>query len=162
MKSIIFNKPFSVFMCIFVLFTAYRINVPVSSDKTIISIYPTGSYNETYYFEIDSDKTLKAMCGTRNHERIELENFLDENSVKSSETISLEPQDYQQLISLLDKIEADNSVEYKYYTDSWDISIFYNGKSYVTNEPTENENIKNLKKLIIDLSPINIDLHGWA
>lgn len=162
MKSMIFNKPFSVFMCIFVLFTAYKTTDSVSSDKTIISIYPTGSYNETYYFEIDSGKTLKAMCGTRNHERIELEKFLDKNSVKSSETIKLEPQDYQQLISLLDKIESDNSIEYNYYTDSWDISIFYNGKCYVTNEPTENENINNLERFIIDISPIDIDLHGWA
>ena len=46
--------------------------------------------------------------------------------------------------------------------DSWDIAIYYNRKSYKINYYTDNAYVKELINLLIDISPVHVDLHGWS
>ena len=54
--------------------------------------------------------------------------------------------DLQTLIDMANKLETKGCSKKQLWTDSWDVAFLYNGKV----------------NKIIELSPIPVDLHGWA
>ena len=117
-----------------------NINNVEPSDNIIIAIYPTGTDSETYYFDINVD-----------------------TSDVEEKVVNLYQKDIVHILKLLKEIENNkDSLNYKIVYDSWDIAIYYNRKSYKINYYTDNAYVKELINLLIDISPIHVDLHGWS
>ncbi len=161
---IFFVVPIAVIMSVIVYLRISNEKSVSDSNKTTVAFCPTGTYSETYYFEINTkENTLNAFFGTRNSDNIKSRHFLSSMSDKVHKTVNLEPKATGQMIHLLEEIENNKNLpEYCYSTDSWDILIYYNNHSYKLNYYTDNDTVKKLINLIIDISPIDVDLHGFA
>lgn len=144
-----------------------KLNINNNNIKTnnniIIAIYPTGTYDETYYFDINTDGKLTALFGTRKTDNISSKHFISDISNVKEKVIYLHQKDIVQILKLLVEIEnSKDLLNYKIYYDSWDIAIYYNQKSYKINYYTDNIYVKELINLIVNISPIQVDLHGWS
>lgn len=140
-----------------------NINNVEPSDNIIIAIYPTGTDSETYYFDINVDGKLTAIFGTRKTDNIVSKNFISYTSDVEEKVVNLYQKDIVHILKLLKEIENNkDSLNYKIVYDSWDIAIYYNLKSYKINYYTDNAYVKELINLLIDISPIHVDLHGWS
>lgn len=89
--------------------------------------------------------------------------FLSSESEKNYKNLILESDTTEQIINILDEIESSkDTIEYRNFYDSWDILIYYNNYSYKFNYNIDNNTVKKLIDLIIDISPIDVDMHGFA
>lgn len=132
-------------------------------DNIIIAIYPSDTNSETYYFNINMDGKLTVLLGTRKTDNISSKHFINNTSVIEEKVMNLQQKDIVQILKLLKEIENNkDSLNYKIICDSWDVAIYYNQQSYKINYYTDNAQVKELVNLIIDISPIQIDLHGWS
>ena len=133
-----------------------------SSDVMQFAVFPTGTSDETYYFTLNQEGTLKCAVGERKGDDIKQNNFL-KKIVNSSEKL-LSSTDMQILIDLSNELEVSGYDSKKpIVDDSWDVALIYNGKVYEMNlHVSDSEMFKKLVDKIIELSPIPVDLHGWA
>lgn len=137
----------------------------LDNDVIIIAIYPTAISSETYYFNINLNGKLIASHGTRKSDDITSEKFLISNSIINKQTLYLDQENIEIIIELLNKLENEReSLKYYIATDSWDIGIYYNQHSYKINYDfnNDNESVDKLIDMIIDISPIHVDIHGFA
>ena len=94
------------------------------------------------------------------HAAVDIEN---ESVTVEEKVVNLYQKDIVHILKLLKEIENNkDSLNYKIVYDSWDIAIYYNRKSYKINYYTDNAYVKELINLLIDISPIHVDLHGWS
>lgn len=136
-----------------------NINVVEPNNSIVIAIYPIGTDSETYYFNIDMNVKL----GTRKTDNISSKEFINNTSIVEQKVIDLQQKDIVQILKLLKEIENNkDSLNYKTFYDSWDIAIYYNLKSYKINYYTDNVQVNALINLMIEISPIKVDLHGWS
>lgn len=161
MKTNAIKNFFFIFISICIFLVGCKANDSVSSEKILISIYPTSSYNETYYIELDPNKNFTVMYGMRNNDLFPYEDYFNIDSADTIKTLKLPQKDYDNLINTIQKVRNDYSIKYVYKTKSWNIALCYNGRRIETNIFINNENLNNLKEMIIDLSPVEIDLHSW-
>ena len=127
------------------------------------AIFPTGTYGESYYFVLDRDGTLKCAVGTRKSDDIEQPDFL--KTIIASSERKLGDEDLQIITGLANKLEASGHAKEKLFAeDCWDAALLYNGKVYEINiwHNDGPDEFLNLIKKIMELSPIAVDLHGWA
>ena len=126
------------------------------------SIYPTGTSDETYYFALNQNGILKCAVGSRKNNNINQRDFL-KHTVDSSEK-QLDEQEVQTLIKFADALEATRfDKEKRIVKDSWDIAFSYKGRVYEMNwHINDSEELRKLTGTFISLSPISVDLHGWA
>jgi len=144
--------------------TIFAATAKIETDDIMrLAIFPTGTSEETYYFVLRQDGVLFCAIGSREGDEIVQPNFL--RRMDSSIEMLLVASDFQCLIDLSDELEAScyNSLKHE-WEDSWDVALLYNGKIYEMNywHNDNSEAFTNLVNKIIELSPIPVDLHGWA
>ena len=129
----------------------------------MIAIYPTGTYDETYLFVLNRDGGFACSYGTRNSDDFTQWDFLRTTAASSDKTLN--NSEMQMLIDLADRVESEgSSVEKQIFTDSWDVTLLYNGRIYEMNYWYNNGSgaFADLAHHIIGLSPVPVDLHAWA
>lgn len=130
------------------------------SNDILISIYPTGQNEETYYFIINNNQ-LNAYKGTRKNDDICSQNFLYKFDISDNKI--LDKATTLKIIGLLDEIELNSEIinsDYQY--DSWYISVVYKGVIYGSDCFTAHSAISALINLITEESPIPVDLHSFS
>jgi hypothetical protein len=127
-----------------------------------LAIFPVGTYDETYYFIIKNDTAIICSVGTRNNDNINKNNFM--KSIKESKEVKLSTQDFEYISDLLKTLKETNlDTENQLILDSWHVALLYDGKVYEADYwENKSEIFQKLIEKIINLSPITIDLHGWA
>jgi hypothetical protein len=131
-------------------------------DKNLkISIFPVGTTEETYYI-VMKNNSLICSVGTRNNDNINKNNFM--KSIKESKEVKLSTQDFEYISDLLKTLKETNlDTENQLILDSWHVALLYDGKVYEADYwENKSEIFQKLIEKIINLSPITIDLHGWA
>ena len=128
-----------------------------------LSIYPTGTTGESYYFELRTNDVLYCSVGVRINDDITEPVFLIETEY-SIET-KLSTSDYQLLLGLAYEMEASGYVPQKLdMEDAWDVALLYKGKVYEMNywHNADSKVLYDLTNRIILFSILPVDLHGWA
>lgn len=150
--------------CVIVLTAIYFAVMQFTQEENItmkLAIFPTGTAEETYYFVL-TDKVLTCSVGTRRNDNIKTNRFL--RGVSNTCEMELSAQELQSLIDIAEELQLSGyDTPKKIFLDSWDVSLLYNGKVYDVNYwNNESEAFRILVDEIIRLSPIPVDLHGWA
>jgi len=157
-----------IIICCFVLligggiFTVFTQLKQDTNDIMQFTIYPTGTSEETYYFVLNQDGILKCSVGSRKNDNIKQRDYLI-RTVDSAE-ILLDEHNMQVLIDVANQLEISGfNEEKRVVKDSWDVAFLYKGKFYEMNWHMNNSEIlRKLADIIIELSPIPVDLHDWA
>ena len=130
---------------------------------TRIAIFPSsGGRTETYFFEFDSSGKLLIEKGMRHSDDITQIPYMkkvDEHTVTELSTTEL-----NEIISLIKEIcDKSNANDYRKVYDCWDIQILYKGKVVQQNRSfSELSEISDLINKLSEISPIEIDLRGFA
>ena len=141
----------------------YSQSQPVIEEGFRLSVFPTGTTAESYYFELSQDGVLFCAVGVRAGDDITQPVFLME--IDHSADRMLNASDLQLLIGLCNEIERSGyDTPKKFWTDAWDVALLYKGTIYemVYWDSDGSVELKELVSWIIELSPIPVDLHGWA
>jgi len=138
--------------------------MPQGTDVVLrLAVFPTGTYSESYCFELSLGGVLFCAVGSRTGDDIAQPDFLAEVD-QSAETL-LSSESLELLISLCEGLDGSGySAPKTWWSDSWDIAVQYDGRIYETNY-WDSEGFRELAELadrLIELSPIPVDLHGWA
>lgn len=138
-------------------------NMSTSTDEQIkVAIYPTGTLSESYCFVLNTDGELIAEKGTRKGDDIIQDSFIkDVRETKKKKLLSFE---VKKIIDVADEVfKNDCKTDDKMIKDSWEVQIFYNGKVIKQNYWHDiSPQVKELVDEFINISPIDVDLHGWS
>ena len=103
-----------------------------ANDVLRVSIFPTGTTSESYYFELNSEGVLFGTVGVRASDDISEQPFLV--GIDDSLTAELSTSDYNLLLNLCVELEESGfDFPKELWCDSWDVGLIYNGKVYETN-----------------------------
>jgi len=134
-----------------------------TDDVLRAAVFPTGTYEESYYFVLNEEGILFCAMGAREGDDIAVPNFLTRTD-HSAET-ALDASDLWLLLTLADEFETSGYHSQKQIVDDgWDVALLYNGKAYEMSywDNDDSGEFRDLIDRIIELSPIPVDLHGWA
>lgn len=147
-----------VILCFFMLLN----NDYKENDLIRVAIYPIGTSNESYYFVMTEDKEFIAEKGIRNHRKnISQNGFMKKIEEVEKKKISDDEME-NLLISANEIITLNNIPEDRQWLDSWKVEVFYENIHIIQTEGFESPEITKLIDRIIELSPIEVDMHGWA
>lgn len=147
------------------------VNVKTNNTERIrIAIYPSsGGLSDTYYFVINSQNELLTETGTRICDDLSSNPFINKDGIYSfqSESKQLTTEEANYIIDLAARVFEDDedNVDKKddVVLDGWNVSVLYCGKSIVHDyDDIDCPHIMDLVDECIELSPIEVDLHGWA
>ena len=135
---------------------------PEETSIMQMAIYPTGTSDESYYYVLDQAGTLKCTVGTRRNDNIKQRNFLKKVTTASEKQLT--ESHVKTLTDMAKELEIKGCAEKQTATDSWEVALLYNDKIYEMNywNNENSEEFLNLVNKVIELSPIPVDLHGWA
>jgi len=124
-------------------------------------IYPTDTMKETYILELKPDGALSVSMGMRRNDNVDSNNFLD---ISLSKVKILEQSELFEISRLLKDLETTNEISKKLILDdSWEVTIYYNGRRYNFDfREHKEESVGLLLRLLINYSPLKIDLHSWS
>jgi len=138
------------------------------SDEFLrLAVFPTGTYNESYFFVLTNGGALKGSMGTRSGDVITQGDFLDNADASAEKQLSgNELQTLRDMAYALEKSGFDTGKQYgpDDWMDSWYAALLFNGKVYEA-DYWHNEGAEALMALIdriIDLSSLEVDIHGWS
>jgi len=144
--------------------TSENLYVKSSNNEQIIkfTIYPTGTFRESYYFTLNSNGELVTEKGTRVTDDVTEYPFLE--TCDESSTKELTVAETNTVFQLANEIYDGNCISADSVAkDSWDVQIFYKGKVVRQNWHEVSLEVKKLMDIFIELSPIEVDFHdGWA
>lgn len=124
-----------------------------------ISIFPSSTSEESYYFVLYSNAVMESYKGTRREDDISRDNFFMKVDDKHVQVLSpLEFDNLQSLISEFTGIENPDSL---FLLDGWIVKLFYDNKLYQSIYG-EKDAINNLVAEIIKYSVIDVDVHSWS
>ena len=136
------------------------------SDEVLarIVLSPSGGGNaDNYLFEVSSDGMMRCQFGvkakgsdTRSKDYFQ--------GVTAQLEVRLSSADLQAITSLLNELESGAKLpEVKPVLDSWNVTLYYNGNTYTADYyDIPSEPYQKLVDKLVNLSPITVDLHGWA
>jgi len=127
-----------------------------------IVIFPTGTFDSTYYFSIDGSAMLSCSIGTRKTNDVIISDTFEKITKNGHKQLAAEELQY-----LVDKAEELQASGYRYekkvVKDSWHFVLSYNDNIYemdgIDKEP---ESLRKIIDEIIRISPLPVDLHDWA
>ena len=127
-----------------------------------VAIFPAGTGEESYYFIVNQNGELNCFKGARQIDEMDINRFYRRIDQQEEKQLS-----EAELQCLLDYAEILRASGYSYdrigAEDSWHYTVLYNDTIYemdrMDNEP---ELLRKVIEEIIRLSPIPVDLHGWA
>ena len=137
------------------------------SARIKVAIFPSsGGRSETYLFELNTNGELVAEYGTRNEDDITQKTYIVKDSVYAYKTEQklLSSSNISKITDLANKVyEGKYSTNDVMVEDSWEVQMFYNGRvikqDYWSNISPQ---LKELVDEVINVSPIDVDLHEWS
>ena len=162
-----YKKKLCIYFIVNVLLVIGLVTIYVNKsrqDKYILkfAIYPVSSLSTSYYILLDKDGILTCSKGERKNNDIRTRKFL--RYTYASECIKLEESEFEKLIELLDSASKSSfKSDKRVFYDSHDILLLINRKQYKFNYHFNNapESLIELRDLIINLSPIPVEMRGW-
>lgn len=148
------------------------IKIP-NNERIKIAIYPSGVYNESYYFELTPSGKLIVENGVRTGDELTQVPFIQSKySNKKNiifeyqkEIIRLNSDMADKIYALVNEINQEKNITFSTsIIDNWNIQILYKGKLIKQNLYSENTllQINELVNELISVSPIEVDLHEFA
>jgi hypothetical protein len=127
-----------------------------------IAIFPSGGTSDTYLFEIKQDGTMLCQFGVSRGKDIQTKKFY--RDISEQKETRLSDEDMKRLTALAEELyENGLSSEKRLRLDSWDVALSYRGEVYEADYyDNPSEAYRNLVDEVIQLSPLPVDLHGWA
>lgn len=127
-----------------------------------IAIYPTGGLDETYFFVLTENNELISIKGTRSSNEISSSTFISKEIKNKKKAI--EEEEFEKLLKLATNIyETNDKSSEQIVLDSWIVEVFYKEKKYKHYYYIDiTESVKLLVDEVINISPIEVDLHGWS
>ncbi len=128
-----------------------------------IAIFPNGTISETYIINVKSDGVLTVTFGNKKSQDMQKDDF-SEYPVPVSKETKLQANEMLRLKQLIYEIQSKNIAgSKKDIVDGWEYIVFVNGKKYNYNyDKGEEKVLYNFVKELINLSPIEVNLHGWS
>ena len=129
-----------------------------------MTIYAVGHTGSDYLIQISEDAVIRTRFGTRDGWEIETlgEDFFRE--VQKEEENVLNVEELQLLLDLAQDLEETGGImELDIAEGSWEVILIYNGIMYGMDYwRSDFELFKKLIDAILELSPIQVELHGWS
>ena len=138
-------------------------NMSTSSYEQIkCAIYPTGTFSESYCFILNTDGELIAEKGIREGDDIIQNPFIKD--VEETKKKKLSFSEIEKIKDLADEIYKNDYsfVNQTISDDNWEIQIFYQQKVVRQDYWEGMSEVKKLIDEIINISPVDVDLHGWS
>lgn len=140
------------------------VNLDHAYDEVFqFAIFPIGTTEETYYFDLRQDGRFTCNFGNRASDDISQRPFF--SFPKKSRNTQLSDDDLKILTDMACALEASEySIAKEFYEDSWVAALLFHGKVYEI-DYWHNDGadlFMNLIDKIMELSPIMVDMHGWA
>lgn len=143
------------------------------NERIKIAIYPSGVYNESYCFELTPTGKLLVEKGIRTGDELTQSHFIQSESPNKmniifeyqKESTRLNSGVTDRIYALLNEINEEPNLTFSNsIMDNWDIQVLYKGKLIKQNLEMEYTlpQINDLVNELISVSPIEIDLHGFA
>lgn len=162
------KKFFLIFLTIcFIIFAI--IGIFNHQSNSIIFALCGASFEDTYYFALEENGDLYIKCGTRENDKI----TEDSSWVSGSEyKTALSSENTERIISLTEEIyDLYYNIETDLdFTDSWKVVILYKNKVLSRfphdypppHEAASGPQIQELMNILTEVSPIPIDMNGYA
>lgn len=135
-----------------------------SSEELLrFSVFPSSTSDETYLVNLYENGTLQVCFGDRTCDDITSESYMSDNILKSR-TIVLDEKIMNDIYEQIKKIpESNTPMEPIQHEDGWNITIVadMNIYNYVW-ESYDSEEMTEFIHLMIELTPITFDVHGWS
>lgn len=138
-------------------------NVPLLKLSVFV---PGSSYGSAYLITVYENGKYKISYGTRNNDDIASKGYLH---AEKTETRMLWPgPEMQEIRRLLNEISPETDYSDRHYmTDWWDVDFYYDGTVYqynysIQNAPYGTPHMTELINKLLDLSPMELDIHGFA
>lgn len=134
-----------------------------SEELLRFSVFPSSTGEETYLVNLYKNGTLKVRFGDRTCDDITSESYMSDNILKYR-TIVLDEKIMSGIYEQIKKIpESNTPMEPIQHEDGWNITIVadMNIYNYVW-ESYDSEEMTEFIHLMIELTPITFDVHGWS
>lgn len=142
------------------------INLTQNEPILKLSVFAVAVPEKTYVLTLYSDGKLKVSFGRRTSEDITKKGYL---YPEKTETKLLWPgPEMQEIRRLLNEISPETDYSDRYnMTDWWDVDFYYDGTVYqynysIQNAPYGSPHMTELINKLLDLSPMELDIHGFA
>lgn len=150
----------------------------VNNNMIKIAIYPSSMYpssegmSQTYYMEISQVGNLIVEYGHSMSDNLFHKPFIQKKIYDNNKNILIEYEREERklpsnltnkIYNIVNTIYDEDTYILPEVADSWDIQILYKGEvvmqdCFVNTQPS----VKELLDILISISPIEIDLHGWS
>ncbi len=140
---------------------ASNFNISNADMQIKLAIYPAGTTSESYCLTLYDNNKLIVEKGVRTTtDDITHEPFITKVEKRRGKMLS--DSEVSEIISLADEaIQSDYNMDY--WDDSWHVQVIYKDKTIMHDcwhdVPPELEILMNK---FVEISPIEIDMHGWA
>jgi len=126
-----------------------------------LAISPIGMASNTYFFELSSDGIIEAKVGIRRSIDIEDANFIEPSESMNKK---LSTPEQESIVKLVEEIEKDKTVlEKALRKGGWEVIISIDNNKYNFNYGDYMDiSYGKLVKLMIEYSPLEVDIHGWS
>ena len=126
-----------------------------------LAIFPIGMTSNTYFFELSSGGHIEAKVGIRRSNDIEDANFIEPSESMNKK---LSTPEQESIVKLVEEIEKDKTVlEKALRKGGWEVIISIDNNKYNFNYGDYMDiSCGKLVKLIIEYSPLEVDIHGWS
>jgi hypothetical protein len=143
-----------------------RNTMPTNTNENIIkpvklAIFPIGMTSDTYFFHVNSEGILEVKIGNRNSDDISDANFIEPTSIDNKK---LSEEELESITKLVNEIGNDKTVLEKIIKKGgWEVIIMIENKKYNFNYGNyDDTSYGKLVKLLIQYSPLEIDIHSWS
>jgi hypothetical protein len=126
------------------------------------AIYPTSIASESYLITVNKSSKYTIKRGTRDISQTDVV-FLD--IVKEEKTIFLDEIEINGLVDLLNEFNKTEDIsEEALFLDGWGVYIETKEKKIIINYSNVDKynTIKEIIEMLMDLSPIKINIHSWS
>ena len=140
-------------------------------EKIYLAISPSSAFGsgEDYVIVLSNDGEIETFLGTgdRECEEIEINGEKLNMEIEKQESSHLESSDLEDisdlLVSIKDNQKENKKGKKKYYDDAWEYILWIgNNKYYRYPGDGKNDTVKELMQMLMKVSPIEVNLHGFA
>lgn len=137
------------------------LNSKIDQDILLrLSIFPTSTPMETYVLDLYKNGKYEVTIGTRTCDDLSSSDYLKPSK---TEVVYLTQREVKQILELTNEISESDKTEKKLVFDYWDVSILFDSNQYEYNlNMYSSEHMEKLIKMLIEISPMEIDLHAWT
>lgn len=165
-KSIVI---FAMLGIVFMTIVYFSFNDFKLSDNFLkVAIYPSSGLSETYFYRFSESGIMYCESGTRIGDDMTVEKFIHKKIGKDKlayeqRKVRLSEDELNRIKLYLTSFD-ENIYEEKYPItyDSWEVQILYNERIYKQDYYALSSEVRKFIDYIINLSPIKVELRGFA